>query len=143
MKVLVVDDDPDMRSLIVDVLGAQGIETVTAADADEAVKRFLEGDIGMITLDLKMPGMSGTELHKALSQEFGTGRRTAKPVARKLPYILFITGYPGDGDVLRTQYRESVVGILPKPFDVELLVDIVKDTLGRAETEQKASGNSP
>ena len=137
MKVLVVDDDADMRSIIVDALSAQGLECVPAANADEAVKRFLEGGIGMIILDIHMPGMSGSELHRVLSQEFGAGKRTSGFAVRKLPYILIVTGYATDEVRLKTQFGESVVGILYKPFNVQLLVDIVKDTLARAQADEK------
>jgi CheY-like chemotaxis protein len=137
MKVLVIDDDPDIRSLISDALKAVNIESVCACNAKEALARFLEGGIGMMTLDMKMPGLSGTELHRIFSQEFGAGRRTRGFSVKKLPYILVITGYPDNEEVARLQSRESVVGVLPKPFDVKLLVDIAKDTLARAEADAK------
>jgi len=137
VKVLVIDDDPDVRSLISDALKTSGIESVCAGNAKEAIARFLEGDVGMITLDIKMPWLSGTELHRILSQEFGAGRRTRGFAVKKLPYILVVTGYPDNKAVVKLLNRESVVGVLAKPFDVKLLIDIAKDTLARAEADAK------
>jgi CheY-like chemotaxis protein len=137
MKVLVIDDDSDVRSLISDALRSSGIECVCAANAKEAVARFLEGGIGMITLDIRMPGLSGPELHKVFSQEFGAGRRTRGFAVKKLPYILIITGQPESKEATKLLARESIVGMLPKPFNVKLLTDIAKDTLARAEADAK------
>ena len=97
MKVLVVDDEPDVRKIISEALRRSGFETVAAGDADEAVAHFLAGGVDMITLDHRMPGISGAELHGLVSREFG----------------------------------EGVVGVLPKPFKLDQLVEIVKDTTGR------------
>jgi len=131
MKVLVIDDEPVIRTLMRDVLSQRGIEVVTAGDADEAVARFLEGGVEMIILDHRMPGTSGAELHRLLSEEFGSGGRTGAGARRKLPPVLIVTGSPQDREVIIAAFGESVVGVLPKPFVAEDLVKIVLDTLGQ------------
>jgi len=138
MKVLVIDDEPVIRTLMRDVLSQRGIEVVTAGDADEAVARFLEGGVNMMILDHRMPGASGVELHRLLSEEFGSGGRAGALTRKKLPPVLIVTGSPQDREVIVAAFGESVVGVLPKPFVVEELVKIVVDTLGR-----RPSGGRP
>src|SRR5262249_14788315 len=65
--VLIVDDDEDMRDTYRDVLVLAGFRTLEAADARTALRILREGhDIGLVLLDLMMPGMSGWELHAEL-----------------------------------------------------------------------------
>ncbi len=130
VKVLVIDDEPDVRNLIAEALRRSGFEVVTAADAKEAIGQFLGGDVDMITLDHRMPGMLGAELHALLSREFGAGKRTTDFVAKKLPPILIVTATPDLEEVVRAEFGEGVVGVLAKPISIEKLVSIVEDTLG-------------
>lgn len=131
MKILVIDDEPVIRALISDVLSRRGFEVVTAGDADEAVARFLEGGVKMMILDHVMPGTSGAELHRLLSEEFGSGGRAGTCARKRLPPVLIVTGAPQDREVIIAAFGESVVGVLPKPLMVEELVKIVVDTLGQ------------
>jgi len=117
--------------MISDVLKASGYEVVTAASAQKAISIVLSGGIDMITLDYSMPGTSGAEFQKMLSQELGAGDQTAGVVPKKLPPILLVTGVPGDDEVLSAAMGEGVVGVLPKPFSPKKLVEIVRETLGR------------
>jgi len=120
-----------MREMIADVLKASGYEVVTAASAQKAISIVLGGGVDMITLDYSMPGTSGAEFHKLLSQELGAGDQTAGVVPKKLPPILLVTGVPGDDEVLRAAMGEGVVGVLGKPFRPKELIEIVNETLGR------------
>ena len=128
MKILVVDDEPAVRDMISDALRLQGNEVVGAANGEEALARFIEGGVDMITLDQKMPGLSGAELHHLLTEEFGAGRRTSGFAPRRPPAILIITGAPEEAEIVRTQFGEGVVGVLPKPVDIRLLLQIAEET---------------
>lgn len=131
MKVLVIDDDRDVRTIISEALRRRGFEAVAAGNADEAIGHFLAGGVDMITLDYRMPGMSGAELHRLLSQEFGAGKRTTGLIPRRLPPILIVTATPDTEEVIRAGFGEGVVGVLPKPFKVDQLVETIEETLGR------------
>ena len=131
MKVLVVDDQPDVRGLISEALRRRGFEVVAAGNADEAIQLFLKGGVEMIILDHCMPGMSGAELHELLSREFGTGERTTGDVPKKLPPILIVTATPDAEEVIRAGFGEGVVGVLPKPCRIDRLLAAVESTVGR------------
>ena len=84
LRVLVVDDQPNVLSLIRDLLIADGHEVETLADGRQALARATAAPFDVILSDLRMPSMSGHALHRALA--------TAHPeLARRL---VFITGDP-------------------------------------------------
>jgi CheY-like chemotaxis protein len=92
---------------------------------------FLSGTFDLVTLDHRMPGMHGMELHKALSQEFGAGKKTSESALRKLPPILIVTGYADDAEVaMRQAWGESIVGVIKKPLRMEKLEGILKNLFG-------------
>jgi DNA-binding response OmpR family regulator len=65
-RILVVDDDRDIRDLVTIKLESAGLEVVTRADGDEALEAALEGGWDAIVLDVMMPGLSGIEVLRAL-----------------------------------------------------------------------------
>ena len=56
-KILVVDDEPDVRETVKIILEQRGYEVVMAADGDECIKRLHEEKPDLILLDIMMPGM--------------------------------------------------------------------------------------
>lgn len=68
-KILIVDDEPGIRELFVDVLGRRGYEVEVAADGFAGVAQAMRDPIEMAFLDIRMPGIDGVEtleaLHKA------------------------------------------------------------------------------
>ena len=61
-RILFVDDDPEMRSLLLDVLGEQGHEVETAASGEEALGLLERAKYDLLITDLRMTGMDGMEL---------------------------------------------------------------------------------
>ncbi len=131
LTVLVVDDDEAAREGIALTLRNLGCTVTTAENADEAVEQFLKGSFGLITLDHRMPGLSGADLHKILSQEFGAGKRIEGLAPKTLPPILIVTGYADDPEVAKAAFGESVIGVIQKPTVEEKLEAIVADLRGR------------
>jgi DNA-binding response OmpR family regulator len=66
VRVLVADDDPVNRELIVEVCRAEGFEAVGVETGDAALAAARTGDFGLILLDAAMPGMNGLEVCRAL-----------------------------------------------------------------------------
>lgn len=68
--VLVVDDEPIMRKIALNVLRDSGYDVITAENGEEAIKRFKQRqkDIKLVVLDLLMPDKSGKETYRELKQ---------------------------------------------------------------------------
>ncbi|MCD6449442.1 MAG: response regulator [Thermotogaceae bacterium] len=61
-KVLVADDEPNMRLLIREELEEMGLEVEEASNGEEALEKFQKGNFDLVTLDIEMPGMNGLEI---------------------------------------------------------------------------------
>jgi DNA-binding response OmpR family regulator len=83
VKILVVDDEADVRHLLKEILVAEGYQVVTAADGREALQLTLSEKPDLITLDCHMPKLDGLTLCKALRVSDET---------RNIP-IIMLTGY--------------------------------------------------
>jgi CheY-like chemotaxis protein len=119
-RVLVVDDDADVRGVICEALLFEGYHVVSArsgAVALELIGALEEAQPDVILLDMQMPAMDGPEFVRRY-------RRTPGPHAA----LLALTG--ADDPV---RYVEDVRadGFLVKPFDVGTLVELVERSVGR------------
>ena len=61
-RVLVVDDEPNMRLLIREELEDMGLEVEEASNGEEALEKFQNGNFDLVTLDIEMPGTNGLEV---------------------------------------------------------------------------------
>lgn len=65
-RILIVDDEPHILSLVARGLTADGYESVTAEDGEEALERASQGDIDLVILDVGLPSMDGFEVLRNL-----------------------------------------------------------------------------
>lgn len=119
-RVIVVDDDPLMRSVIARLLGGR-CETTTCSDASAALELLRHEEFDLVVADVSMPGMLGVDLVREL-------RRSSM---RPLVPVLLISGASGQ-DLAEFARRCGANAWLMKPFDVEEMRDIVANL-----TEQK------
>ncbi len=109
-KVLIVDDNPNMSSLLSEMLEVFDYDSVRASDGNEALEILEDGKISMVITDLRMPNMSGTELLKEVKTKYP-----------KIPVVL-ISGYSmNHADSESTEFKAD--GFLGKPL---LMSDIEK-----------------
>jgi CheY-like chemotaxis protein len=116
-RILIVDDDPSIRYMIGRVLLDEGYDTLAAADGREGLKIAAAGEIDLVLLDCKMPGMNGQETLKELE------------VLRPGLPVIMITAYP------RQQCESGLAGasaILQKPLDFPMLLEAIKKLLIQA-----------
>jgi CheY-like chemotaxis protein len=112
MKVLVADDDPDMRELVATTLRADGYDVREAADGNELLERLEQAfdDPGIrpdvVLTDVMMPGLSGLGVLEAL-------RRA------QLHFPVVLMTVLKDPSVHIVAKRLGAVGVLGKPFDVD------------------------
>ncbi|WP_405121367.1 response regulator [Pseudomonas petroselini] len=98
-KVLLVDDDPAVRAVTLQMLESLGYTVVEACDGIQALEK-IDPTIDIVVTDFAMPGMTGSELASAI--------QTKRP---QMP-IVFVTGY-ADIDVLGLE----TASVIQKPFD--------------------------
>jgi two-component system, NtrC family, nitrogen regulation response regulator NtrX len=109
--ILVVDDEPEIRSLLEDYLKGRGEEVVTASNGLEALWAVKHRTPRVVLLDLAMPRLGGLDTIKHI-QKFD-------PTIR----IVVVTGQlTRDAAV---HLRELGIPIVPKPLDLEVLRDLI------------------
>ncbi|HEX6097092.1 MAG TPA: response regulator [Thermoanaerobaculia bacterium] len=124
-KVLVVEDDTAIRALVVAALKREPIEVHTAQDGVAALECLRVNHYAVILLDLMMPRLNGFEFLESLDSV----RSGAEPI------IIVMTAF--DTLSLRKLPPNRVHAVLHKPFDVERVVDLVRDCafVHREQTE--------
>ncbi|HZS32793.1 MAG TPA: response regulator [Methylomirabilota bacterium] len=118
-RVLVVDDDPEMRALVVEELRQEGYEVAEARDGAEAVLAVRAGSYDVILMDKNMPGPSGLDLLPGF-------RRTC-PGSR----IIMMTAF-GDVPSYVEALEKGAVEYLFKPFRMEEMKAAVRRAFGSA-----------
>lgn len=122
MKILVADDDADLRALIGFALGQAGYLVVNAIDGADAMSKFAAEAVDLVILDINMPGASGFEVCEAI--------RSRSPVP-----IMMLTVRGEEGDLVKA-LELGADDYLTKPFSPRTLMARVKALLRRA-------GNAP
>ncbi len=67
-KILVVDDEPELRKLLARLLGMEGYQVIEAESGDSALKKIREEDVMVVLSDVRMPGTGGLELLKKIKE---------------------------------------------------------------------------
>jgi signal transduction histidine kinase/CheY-like chemotaxis protein len=116
--VLLVEDDPRVRTVACQVLRKEGYELLEAGSGDEAlaIAARHHGRIHLLLSDVVMPGISGRHLW----EQFSTSRPDAK--------VLFMSGYTDDA-VIRHGIQDAGLPFLQKPFTLVGLAQAVRDVL--------------
>jgi CheY-like chemotaxis protein len=108
ITILLADDEPDLREVVVTVLAEGGYTVLTASNGYEAVRLLADNWVNLLITDIRMPGIDGFEL-----------ARQAK-VMRPQLHVIYLTGYPTEGE------KQPIYGpILQKPLRMRDLVDEV------------------
>ncbi len=116
-RILVVDDEPDMRALIVDMLAARSV-TVTVSNAVDAIPPLDWEPFDLMIIDLNLPELAGEEAIKMIR---------GRPAGVDLP-IIAISADPALHERL---LGVDVQAILEKPFTATKLLDTVEELLQR------------
>jgi CheY-like chemotaxis protein len=119
-RILLVEDDPRVRSATVGALEDLDYEPVACSSGAEAIELFKAREFDLVITDVIMPEMTGPELIRHLKSEFE--RNFA---------VLFVTGYVGEGESDDLRGNE----LLRKPFTVGALASAVSAALARTATE--------
>ena len=127
-RILLVEDDPRVRSATVDALEDLDYEPVACSSGAEAIQLFESHEFDLVISDVIMPEMTGPELIRHLKSSHGDFA------------VLFVTGYVGgEGET------DNLVGyeLLRKPFTVGALANAVSSALSRpANAPRRTSGGA-
>jgi twitching motility two-component system response regulator PilH len=126
-KILIVDDDPDVRLFLSTLLKDNGFDTVEASDGRAGLEKALSEAPSLILLDLMMPRKSGIAMLSEMR---------SSDSLRAIPVIL-VTGISGEtgtdlkGFLSRGDFLPA--GVIEKPVDSEELIRTVKEALGKGD----------
>lgn len=112
-RVLVVDDDSDVRTILSSVLVPHGLVVDVAANGSEALALLREHTYAVVLLDLLMPQLDGFGVLDALQAE----------TMQSPPVVLVLTG--ADSNVVDRLDPQKIHGLIQKPFDPKDLADLV------------------
>jgi CheY-like chemotaxis protein len=116
--VLIVDDEDIIRDLIAEVVAESGYRVLSAANGGAAVEivRAEKGAIDMVLLDMLMPDMDGRRTYQLM-----------KEIVPDIP-VYIATGF-GREDISKSLLEMGVRGVLTKPFHVEEILRLIKETI--------------
>ena len=125
-QVWIVDDDRSIRWVIEKALSREGIAYNSFASAQDALDALSGGAPEVLVSDIRMPGQSGLELLQVVKQ-----RHPAVPV-------IVMTAY-SDLDSAVAAFQGGAYEYLPKPFDVDQAVDLIRRALDESRREAAAA----
>ncbi|MEI6731178.1 MAG: response regulator [archaeon] len=110
-KILVVDDEPDVRNTIKTVLEKNGFKVVTAVNGDDGLAKWKKEKPALVLMDIMMPG---TPVRDIIPQMKGT----------KVAYLSVVrTSEAEKEDLMKSK---NIVDFIQKPFDINELLERVK-----------------
>jgi signal transduction histidine kinase/CheY-like chemotaxis protein len=130
-RILVIEDEPKIAQLIVDVLSEEGHQVEAVVDSQEGLTRLSRGRYDLVICDFRMPRLDGQAVHEALV-------RAGSPIRNR---ILFMTG-----DILAPRtldfLEQNTLPYLAKPFLVEELKLAVNRLLAPTKKQMRAHSGS-
>lgn len=112
-RILIVDDEPDLRELLGEILAEQGWSVAEAHHGEHALDRLQAERYAVVLLDYRMPGLSGGEVYNRL-----------RAAGDDTPVILMTAAR----NVHEVAQSLGIPHFLAKPFDVDELIMMIKAT---------------
>jgi DNA-binding response OmpR family regulator len=120
-KILVVDDDPDIRKLVTRRLQTQHYDVIIATDGREALAKAQHEQPDLIILDLMLPQLNGHEVCTMLKQDARY---------RHIPIVMLTAKAPDEHEEIALEYGADVY--LTKPYTAEVLLRGVAGLLAKS-----------
>jgi len=116
-KLLIVDDEPDIRTTLRNIAETVDIQIEEAVDGKDGVakaKKFLPD---LIFLDVMMPGLKTKEILELLKADTSTA---------KIPVVLITVMRFSDKELKAMLETTQIVNYIPKPFEIDSVIDTIK-----------------
>jgi two-component system response regulator PilR (NtrC family) len=123
-RILVVEDDEEMRSLLKDFLLEEGYEAVLAGNGSEALRKLAQQPFDLVLSDIRMPGPTGLDILPAV-------KRLQPEVA-----IIVITAF-GSEEVRRQSLQKGATAYLEKPIHSYRLKALIQNLVSPGKIAQK------
>ncbi|MBW1807245.1 MAG: response regulator [Deltaproteobacteria bacterium] len=117
-RILVVDDDPDIRVLEEKILKREGYQVITASNGKAAIEAIKTEEFDLVLLDIMMPGIDGFEVSRFFRRELE---------CKNMP-VVFVTA-KDDADSMREGFRSGGTVFLSKPFTANQLMRVVNSII--------------
>lgn len=118
-KILVVDDEEQIRNVVCRALKAKGYDAVGAADGPDALLKSACGEFHLMLLDLKMPEMNGVEVLQRIT------------IDHPNMSTIVLTGVADSEEIIGAAMAEGAFAVLAKPCLLEEIVDTVNKAFER------------
>ena len=129
VRILIIEDDKEMRSLLEDVLGEEGFKTESVSNGSEGLRKVTQEPFDLILTDIRMPGLTGLDILPAI--------RRLQPEAS----VIVITAF-GNEEVHRRSVEKGAAGYLEKPIHMDKLKTLVHEMVSSKGKIDKKLGNS-
>ena len=120
LRVLVADDEEEIRNILSRILEKEGFEVITASDGEQAMQKICSDIPDAVLLDVRMPGLNGMEVLKKI-----------KAIEENLPVVL-VTAYADTHQAVEAM-KEGAYDYLAKPFDNNEVVWITSRALAEGK----------
>jgi CheY-like chemotaxis protein len=128
-RVLVIDDDAQVRALVAAILESEGYEVRGATGGVEGLALADTDPPDVVLLDLQMPGMNGYEVCRVLRQG---------PKTRQIPVVMVTVS--DDPHLNREAYAAGAQACMPKPFRKEGLIAVIEAALAQRRGTKGQAG---
>ncbi len=125
-RVLVVDDEPAIRALVAKIVERAGLTVDTARDGADAIEQMEAHPYSVVVVDLMMPNVDGYSLIDYIKSRNGTR-----------PAIIVVSA--GDSSSLRQLDGSVVHSIVRKPFDIDVLGDLINAAASSGQSEKETA----
>ncbi len=118
-KILVVDDEPYLREILIENFELEGFEVKSACNGIEALEIIPNFRPHIVLTDIRMPDCDGIELFK----------RMIKQISPPIP-VIFMSGYAGSNELEKLRTDKSFAGFYDKPLVIDNIIIKIKQLLG-------------
>ena len=114
-RILVIDDDPAYRQLMVHLLSKAGHDVVDAFDGEDGIQRFEQNDVDLVITDWTMPRKDGGDVIREVRRQDLDAK------------IILVTANPSEAAAV----EQSVQKVITKPFGLQVFLAGIEEVLGK------------
>lgn len=122
--ILVVDDDPNLRKTLTDILKIKGYEALVAGNGAEAIAALSQGPVSLALIDLMLPDMPGLEVMKRI--------KAASPLTE----AIILTGHASMDTAIEAT-SQGAFSYLLKPYQMDTLLQNIKHAVERKQAQEE------